>query len=78
MATATVQDAKPITTLVLDEAEAIVLLNITMRIAGPHSGPRGCANRISRALQDAGVPIVAQSAASNDKIEFVSGLTRVP
>ena len=79
MAFATTKRAESITTLELNEAESIVLLNVMMRIAGPMSGPRGICTGISAALQDAGVPIESQPAATDrDSIEFVSGITYTP
>ena len=79
MAYATVKHETPTTTLVLNEAEAVVLLNVMMRIAGPTSGPRGRCTDISGALQDAGVEVISQPAATcRDSIEFVSGRTITP
>ena len=79
MAKATVTRTEAVVTLTMSEAEAIVLLNLTMRVAGPFTGPRGLCGNISAALQEARVPIEAQHAATGrGSVEYVSTVTRVP
>ena len=63
-------------TLKLSEAEAVVLLDMVRRIAGPITGCRGQADSISAALKNGGVPIISQPTLSGrDSIEYTSTTT---
>ena len=65
-------------TLDLNEAEAIVLLDVTRSIAGQTTGPRGQMDNVSAALQSAGVPCIHQPTRDGcDVIDFARSTTIV-